>query len=109
MKIRRKQITLQAWHNTKGKAVNERPAEPLPLWLQKVAEPGAKPDTTFIINDPREDRGSKVVHAGDVVYLSPDGSIHSIPLARFKQEYDIVDIQAKVTPKAETPISKEEE
>jgi len=100
MKIRRKAITLQAWHNTKGKAVNERPAESMPIWLQKVAEPAAKPDTTFVINDPKEDRGTKVVHAGDVVYLAPDGSIHAINLARFKQEYEIADIQAKVSTSA---------
>ena len=110
MKIRRKQLTLMAWHNSKGPTPAGRSAEPLPPWLQKVAESGAKPDTTFIVDDPREGRGRKVVHAGDVVYLALDGSIHSIPLTRFKQEYDIADIQAKVPPqvKPEDPVPSPE-
>lgn len=93
MRIKRKPLLLNAWHNSKGPTPAGKPPEPMPPWLQSAAEKGAKPDTTFLLKP--EDPGSigKLVNAGDIVYQAPDGGIHSISLARFKQEYDVVDLQ----------------
>lgn len=95
MKIRRKPLTLTAWHNSKGPTPGGKPAEPLPLWLKKVAEKDAAPDTTFTF-DQGDRGGRRLCFAGDIVYQAVDGSIHSISPTRFKQEYEIADIQAKI-------------
>lgn len=93
MRIKRKPLLLNAWHNSKVPNLAGKPAEPMPPWLKSIAEKSAAPDTTFIIvsNEQR-----KLVTAGDIVYQAPDGSVHSVTLARFKQEYDLVDLQPKI-------------
>lgn len=101
MRIKRKPLLLNAWHNSKGPRPGDNPAEPMPPWLQKAAEKDAKPDTTFLLKPDDPGFVGKLVNAGDVVYQAPDGGIHSISLARFTQEYDVVDLQPPK--KAEDP------
>lgn len=90
MRIKRKPLLLNAWHNSKGARPGGKPAEPMPPWVKSLAEKSAAPDTTFVLNTPQ---GKKIVRADDIVYQSPDGSVHSIRMERFKQEYDLVDLQ----------------
>lgn len=104
MKIRRRPLTLTAWHNSKGPTPAGRPAEPMPQWLKKTAEPSAAPGATFVIFDAIGD-ARKLIHAESIVYQAVDGSIHAITLKRFGQEYEIADIHAKVPDKApEDPV-----
>jgi hypothetical protein len=93
MRIKRKPLLLNAWHNSKGPRPGDKPAEPMPRWLQAAAEKDAKPETTFLLKPDDPGATGKLVSAGDVVYQAPDGGIHSISLDRFKQEYDVVDLQ----------------
>jgi hypothetical protein len=97
MRIKRKPLLLNAWHNSKGNRPGGKPAEPMPPWLKSIAERAAAPDTTFtIVTNER----TKLITAGDVVYQAPDGSVHSVTLDRFKQEYDVVDLQPNKIPDA---------
>lgn len=90
MRIKRKPLLLNAWHNSKGNRPGGKPPEPMPPWLKSIAEATAKPDTTFLV---AVDGNRRIITAGDVVYQAPDGSVHSVTLDRFNQEYDLVDLQ----------------
>lgn len=91
MRIKRKSLILLAWQNSTDPSPAGKPAEPMPQWLKTVAEPAAEPGTTFTVSMGDE---RKLVRAEDIVYQAPNGTVHSIDLARFKQEYDEINLQA---------------
>jgi hypothetical protein len=92
MKIKRKPLLLEGWHNSKEPRPDGHPAEPMPKWLKESSERSAAPGTTFLTLSSNQEI---IVHAGHIVYRDALGGVHSISPERFAQEYDIVDLQKK--------------
>lgn len=93
MRIKRKPLLLEAWYNSKEPRPDGHPAEPMPDWLSKNAERAAIPGSTFLALNKTEEM---LIHAGHIVYKDTTGGIHSIPMDRFKAEYEIVNLNKPV-------------
>lgn len=108
MRIKRKPLLLNAWHNSKDNRPGDKPPEPMPPWVHDAAEKAAEPGTTFLLKPADPGAMSKVVNADDVLYRAPDGGIHSVSMARFKQEYDVIDLQPKLNPDRSQNTARED-
>lgn len=100
MRAKRKPILVACWHNSIGKRPDGGPPEPMPPWVRSVAEKGARPGTTFLI----EQVNSRILcPAENVLYQAPDNSVHAISIERFQAEYEPINVAA---PAAKTPGDK---
>lgn len=66
MRLKHKPLEYEVWENS-----NAIGAEPMPDWVRKVAEPSAKPGTTFLIDSNNEMYGRRLVPAGHYLVQGP--------------------------------------
>lgn len=66
MRLKHKPLEYEVWENRDGLG-----AEPMPDWVKAVAEPSAKPGTTFLIDSNNEMYGRRLVPAGHYLVQGP--------------------------------------